>query len=251
MKRSDPRQTATTVLRERYGEADSLLLAGSVVRGEETATSDLDLVVLYPQIEQSYRESFMHGGWPIETFVHDEHTIEYYFVEKDLVSGIGSMMWMVSDGLPIVGSTALNTRIKSRANRLLDSGPPTWSSDQIDYSRYAITGLLDDLAEPRDKDEYRATVAALYNLVANHFLRSKQHWGATSKTIPRRLTKVDENIARRYGDAFASAFRDNPKPLFLLSDHVLEPSGGRLFEGYAARSDPKLRRNPPSISDAE
>ena len=54
------------VLQERYGAADSLLLAGSVVRGEETATSDLDLVVLYPQIEQSYRESFHQDGWPIE-----------------------------------------------------------------------------------------------------------------------------------------------------------------------------------------
>ena len=149
MERSDPRQVAASVLNARYSGADSLLLAGSVVRGEETATSDLDLVVLYPQIEQSYRESFLYGGWPVEAFVHDEHTIEYYFVEQDLVSRIGSMMWMVHDGLPIVGSTALNRRIKSRAQRLLDAGPPTWSDDQVGYSRYTITGLLDDLAEPR------------------------------------------------------------------------------------------------------
>ena len=142
-------------------------------------------------------------------------------------------------------------RIKSRAQQLLDAGPPTWSDDQVDYSRYTITGLLDDLAEPRDADEYRATLAALYHLVANHFLRANRYWGATSKTIPRRLAKADDDLARRYSDAFASAFHDDPKPLFVLSDSMLEPGGGRLFEGYAARSDPGLRRNPPSTSEAE
>lgn len=251
MARSDPRQVATGVLQERYGAADSLLLAGSVVRGEETATSDLDLVVLYPQIEQSYRESFHQDGWPIEAFVHDEHTIEYFFIEKDLASDIGSMMWIVHHGLSIVGPTALNGRIKSRAKQLLDAGPPIWAGDQIDYSRYTITGLLDDLAEPRNKDEYRATLAALYHLVGNHYLRANQHWGATSKTIPRRLRIADENLARRYGDAFACAFRDDPNPLLELADDTLEPHGGRLFEGYRAHSDPELRRNPPSASAGE
>ena len=119
MARADPRETATAVLNERYNSADSLLLAGSVVCGEATATSDLDLVVIYPQIERSYRESFLHGGWPVEAFVHDECTMEYYFIERDLASGIGSLMWMVRDGVPIVGQTPLNARIKSRANSLL------------------------------------------------------------------------------------------------------------------------------------
>ena len=66
----------------RYPDADSLFLAGSITRGEATATSDLDLVVLFPFLERSFRESFVHRGWPVEVFAHDEETIEYYFIER-------------------------------------------------------------------------------------------------------------------------------------------------------------------------
>ena len=246
MERTDPKKVAASVLVERYGGADSLLLAGSVVRAEETATSDLDLIVLYPHVEQSYRESFTYAGWPIEAFVHDEYTIEYNFVEQDRASGIGSIMWMVHDGVAIPEPTTLNRRIKLRAQQLLDSGPPTWSVEQIDRSRYTITGLLDDLAAPRNDDEYRATLSTLYPLVANHFLRVNRQWAASAKTIPRRLLKADDDLARRYGQAFAAAFTEgDSKLLFAVVDQVLDGSGGRLFEGYSALTDPDSRRSPP------
>ena len=45
------------------------------MRGQATETSDLDLVVVYERLEAAYRESFVHGGWPIEVFVHDPETL--------------------------------------------------------------------------------------------------------------------------------------------------------------------------------
>jgi hypothetical protein len=245
--RPDPIQTAATILRERYDGADSVLLAGSVTRGEETATSDLDLVVLYPALDRSFRESFRYAQWPVEAFVHDRETIEYYFIEKDRASGVGSMMWMVHDGIPVPGPTPLNRRIKTRAKALIEAGPPGWTAAEIDYSRYTITGLLDDLAEPRNTGECRAIVASLYHLVGNHALRTRGLWGATSKTIPRRLSKADAALALRYDDAFAEAFRGHAGPLVVLIDDVLASSGGRLFEGYCAYSDADSRRPPPEV----
>ena len=38
------------VMQEKYPEADVVFLAGSVVRGEATKTSDLDLVVIYKKL---------------------------------------------------------------------------------------------------------------------------------------------------------------------------------------------------------
>ena len=159
MHRQDPVSAASAILRERSRGADSVLLAGSVIRGDSTATSDLDLVVLYPTLERAFRESFHYAGWPVETFVHDSRTIEYFFIEKDLASGIGSMMWMVHDAIAIPADTALDRQVKARADRLLAAGPPAWSVAEIDYSRYTITGLLDDLADPRNIGELRAIVA--------------------------------------------------------------------------------------------
>jgi predicted nucleotidyltransferase len=252
MNRADPIETAVEILRDRYADADSAFVAGSVMRGEGTPTSDLDIVVLFPRIERSYRESFFYPrgdferGWPIETFVHDEETIEYYFIEKDLKSGVGAIMHMVHDGVPVPTRTALNERIKARANALLDAGPPVVSAADVDYGRYTITGLLDDLIEPRNDDEARAVVASLHHVLANHWLRGKGRWGAHGKTIARRLALADAALARRFDAAFAAAFEGNRfDALFAVADEMLAPTGGRLFDGHSAKSDPSWRRAPP------
>ena len=245
MERQDPVQAVSAILRERYSGADSALLAGSVIRGDATTTSDLDLVVLYPTLERSFRESFHYAGWPVETFLHDCRTIEYFFIEKDLASGIGSMMWMVHDAVAVPADTALNRQVKERADSLLAAGPPAWSVAEIDYARYTITGLLDDLADPRNIGELRAIVAALYHVVGNHVLRTHGLWGATSKTIPRRLHVFDASLARRFDVAFGEGFRCHVGPLVAWIDGVLAPTGGRLFDGYSAYSDSAWRRDPP------
>ena len=47
----------------RYKDADTLFLAGSIVRGEGTKYSDLDLVIIYQTISKAYRESFIVSRW--------------------------------------------------------------------------------------------------------------------------------------------------------------------------------------------
>lgn len=59
----------------KYSEAKVIFLAGSIVRGEGTPDSDLDLVVVYEHLPNAYRESFYYGGFPVEAFVHDPQTL--------------------------------------------------------------------------------------------------------------------------------------------------------------------------------
>ena len=54
-------------------------LAGSVVRGEATETSDLDIVVVTDKIDNAYRESFYQFGWPIEAFVNTKESYRDFF----------------------------------------------------------------------------------------------------------------------------------------------------------------------------
>ena len=72
----------------RYADAGAVFAAGSIVRGEGTPFSDLDLVIVYPQLERAYRESFRFDGLPVEAFVHDPATLEYFFTEVDRPTGI-------------------------------------------------------------------------------------------------------------------------------------------------------------------
>lgn len=72
---------------KRYRDATAVRAAGSLVRGEGTAYSDLDLVVVYARLPAAYRESFVFEGFPVEAFVHDPETLEYFFAEVDYPRG--------------------------------------------------------------------------------------------------------------------------------------------------------------------
>lgn len=79
MTRRPPVQAAKDFLKNHFPDCQGALLAGSVVRGEETSTSDLDIVIIDDTLSSAYRESFFVNDWPIEAFFHNQHTIRQYF----------------------------------------------------------------------------------------------------------------------------------------------------------------------------
>ena len=107
--RIEPPEAARRILRERYGGAVVLFLAGSVVRGEGTPGSDLDLVVLYERLPNAYRESLVYEGWPVEAFVHDPETLRRFF-QTDSREGIPSILYMVVEGVELPATSVTTTR---------------------------------------------------------------------------------------------------------------------------------------------
>jgi predicted nucleotidyltransferase len=93
----DVLNAAHVVFSQRYPDAAVAFAAGSLVRGEGTAYSDLDLVVVYQTLPAAYRESFRFQGLPVEVFVHDPETLEYFFIEMDVASGIPALPQMVME----------------------------------------------------------------------------------------------------------------------------------------------------------
>ena len=69
---------AGEIRNQMFPSASAFLLAGSVVRGEATASSDLDLVVIFQRVERAKRQSFAFANWPVEAFIHDVQTLEYF-----------------------------------------------------------------------------------------------------------------------------------------------------------------------------
>ncbi|MEM8613181.1 MAG: nucleotidyltransferase domain-containing protein, partial [Cyanobacteria bacterium P01_H01_bin.105] len=107
--RDEPIAIATKIQQDRYPNADVIFLAGSVIRGEGTATSDLDLVVIFQQIPAACRESFQFEGWPIEAFIHDPETLRCFFLEADRPTGVPSLPAMVSEGIEIPQPSQLSS----------------------------------------------------------------------------------------------------------------------------------------------
>ena len=238
--RLSPEETAQRIWRERYEGARVVFLGGSVMRGEATPASDLDLVVVYERLPNAYREAFAYGGWPVETFVHDAATLEEFF-EADRRRGVPALMSMVWEGLEVPEASEFSARLKRCARELLEAGPPPWDEEELTLRRYRLTDWVDDMRFPRSGEELVATGAWLYQDAAEFYFRTRGLWSAHSKTIPRRLRETDAAFAERFLRAFDALFAEKrPDPTVALVRELLEPFGGFLFEGFrkeAARSD--------------
>ena len=235
-----PEETARGIWRERYEGARVLFLAGSVLRGEATPASDLDIVVVYERLPNAYREAFVYGGWPVEAFVHDAGTLEEFF-ESDRRRGVPALMSMVWEGTEVPEASEFSAGWKRRARELLEAGPPPWDEEELTLRRYRLTDWVDDLRFPRSAEELVATGAWLYQDAAEFYFRTRGLWSAHSKTIPRRLREADADFAERFLRAFDALFAEKrPDPAVALVAELLEPFGGFLFEGFRREAEKKV-----------
>lgn len=234
---------AEIVRERRYPDAAVVLAAGSLVRGEGTAYSDLDLVVIFEHVEGAYRESFREADLPVEAFVHDPETVHYFLVDVDRPSGIPSLAQMILDGVELPVATPLSRSVKDLAGRVMAEGPPQLAADDVRRLRYAITDMVDDLRAPRSEQELTATAADLYSALANYYLRTQGRWSAKGKAIPRVLGHVDPGLAARFTAAFESLSRGaGTVEVITLAEDILRPEGGFLFDGFRLDAPATWRR---------
>jgi predicted nucleotidyltransferase len=226
---------------QRYGNAEVTFFAGSLVRGDGTSTSDVDLVVVFKRVENAYRESFQFGKRLVEAFVHDPETLNYFFL-RARQTGVPILQTMMSEGVEIPSSSPFSRSLREIASRSVREGPEPWSGTEIDASRYAITNLVDDLREPRSRAEQTASAVALYTALSNHYLRSRGLWSAKDKAIPRQLRRLHPAFAESFEAAFEALFSDGESSRAIaLTEEVLAPDGGWLFDGYTVPAPTEWR----------
>ncbi|HYH83834.1 MAG TPA: nucleotidyltransferase domain-containing protein [Pyrinomonadaceae bacterium] len=239
--RIEPIEAARGIFRERYEGARVLFLAGSVMRGDGTPTSDLDIVVVYERLPNAYREAFTFEGWPVEAFVHDAETIERFF-EADRPRGLPAMLSMVLEGVEIPEAGEFSAELKRRASEIFEAGPTPLEEDEMHLRRFRLTDWVDDIRHPRSHEELVATGAYLYGDAADFFFRSRNLWSSHSKTIPRRLRAVDAAFAETFLRAFDALFVEkNNAPVIALVEELLAPFGGFLFDGFRKDALPEDR----------
>ncbi|MCF6289108.1 MAG: nucleotidyltransferase domain-containing protein [Proteobacteria bacterium] len=230
--KSSPIETTKQLCKDKYADAMYVLLAGSIIRGEATKTSDLDIVVIYKDIVQAYRASYYYGGYPVEVFVHSLATLEYFF-ELDKQAGIPSLINMVEEGIEVSNGSNLSSKVKDLAHQFLKKGPPDWGITEIDNARYTITDMIDDIRDPRSVEELYATASVLYSSLANYYFRSQNLWSARGKSIPRRMAKIDASFTEIFTSSFNTLFNSvDPQKVIELSQNILAKDGGFLFNGH-------------------
>jgi predicted nucleotidyltransferase len=227
-----PMEAARKFVEDRFPGCDAALLAGSIIRGEATNTSDLDIVIFDRKIMSAYRESLIAFGWPIEVFVHN---LESYisFFENDVKRARPSLPRMVSEGL-IIKDHEILAEIKESALSILKKGPANWTEKEIELKRYFITDTLDDFIGSTKRAEELFIANALAELVHEFFLRVNGRWIGNSKWIIRELSNYDPVFTERFVNAFDKYYQTGDKKLIIeLTESVLKPFGGRLFAGFS------------------
>lgn len=244
--RNDPVAVARALLARRFPSAAIAFLAGSVIRGEGTDTSDLDIVVVFEQLPNAYRESLVWDKWPVELFVHDRETLQHFCEEDCWRDGVPSLPAMVSEGIALPNPSDLSKELKAYADNLIAAGPKPWGEREINDSRYAITDLVEDMKAPRSLDELHACATRLYSLVADHYLRSRQLWSARGKSIPRQLDRISPTLGITFREAFREVFEKGAtERVFALCEEVLAPNGGWLFAGHVVQAPADWRSKQP------
>ena len=235
---------AAKIIREdRYAGAMAVFAAGSIVRGEGTPFSDLDLVIVYPRVTCAYRESFRVRNLPVEAFVHDPETLNYFFLEVDRKAGVPSLPQMVVEGIEIPESTDASRSLKELAASVLAMGPAPLSRQDRDALRYGVTDLVDDIREPRSRDELTAAGAKLFEVLANYYLRTRGLWSATGKSLPRALKRADAALSVRHCRSFEALFTEGEVgSVIALAEGLLESDGGLLFDGYRLDAPAEWRK---------
>lgn len=220
------------ILQTKHQSAEFAFLSGSIVRGEGTPFSDLDIVVVYKSLPNAYRESFYSQGFPVETFVHTPETLNYYMFEVDRPSGFPALANMISEGIEIPAPCASSQKLKNLAEKYLAMKPPPLSKEQIGNLRYQITNLIDDIRAPRSKIELTASGTELYAVLADFYFRANDLWSAENKSIPRILNKTNSMLHQKFCAGFEEFFvAGNPEKVIELAIEILQPYGGFLFEG--------------------
>ncbi|QPQ35868.1 nucleotidyltransferase domain-containing protein [Lysinibacillus sp. JNUCC-52] len=232
LKKGNAIEAAQQFIAQYFPHCDGALLAGSVVRGEATETSDLDIVVFDHTRMASYRESIVAFGWAIEVFVHNLTSYKQYFHE-DYKRARPSMPRMVSEGIVLKDNGILDG-IKNEAKLLLDKGPEEWTEQTVKIKQYFITDALDDFIGCSNKAEELFIANALAELVSEFVLRTNRQWIGHSKWVVRALLQHDEAFTLHFIQAFDIFYKTgNKQHIIQLVNNVLEPFGGKYFDGFS------------------
>lgn len=233
MERVEPINAAHQVVNKYFPNCIGALLAGSVVRGEATETSDLDIVIFDKNSAAPYRESLVDFGWAIEIFVHDLVSYKRYF-KIDCERARPTLPKMVSEGI-VLKDEGIITSIKQEANDMLEKGPEEWTAETINTKRYFITDALHDFIGSSNRAEEIFIANALADLVSEFVLRTNRKWIGHSKWVVRALNHYDEQFAKQFVEAFDLFYRTGEKnSVIQFVENMLEPFGGQLFDGYSA-----------------
>jgi hypothetical protein len=216
-----PVEDARALVTSLFPDARWAVLAGSVLTSARTPGSDLDIVVF--GAGPAYRESRRHRGWPVELFVQNAESLDRFFADEDAARK-PTLRRMIATGTPLLGDPS---PVRETCAEVLAAGPQPLTHGEIDWLRYAVTDLIDDLVHVIDPGERVTLTGTAWVTLGDAALKLGGSWAGRGKWLLREMTAMDPELASMWLAAAGS-----PSRVIEFGRRVLEPVGGPLFDGY-------------------
>lgn len=221
---------AERFLVETFPRASVAIVAGSTARGERTATSDIDLLLigehLFDDDRSSMAATYSFDGEVFEVFAYTPAGFEEW-AARDLAGHRPVIVEMLLKGIAVRQNSTLPALREHWASRLA-TGPQLAVSESA-FRRYVITDLLDDLRDCTDALEAHVIADLLFERTAELMLLTAGQWIGTGKWLPRRLRDWDPARA----DGLAAPLLSGDHAAFAdLVQKELDLAGGRVQSGF-------------------
>ncbi|GMQ86286.1 MAG: hypothetical protein BMS9Abin07_1859 [Acidimicrobiia bacterium] len=142
---------------EIHDDVVSINLAGSVIRGEPDARSDLDLYVIIGG-ELRHRVQRIFAGVPTEMFFNNEQRARGYF-EQDKLQGRAPAVALMAFGHIIYDPDGVFARLRADALDVMERGP-TVPEETLTVRRYGAVDRMDNALDVVDRDPTMARILA-------------------------------------------------------------------------------------------
>lgn len=159
------------------------------------------------------------------------------FVEREISKRRSLLLWMCVAGVLLFDRDGVGEEIAAEAQALVAAGAPKATSVELEDRRYAITGLLDDLAGCDDRGERLFIVSELARRAAELMLTVNGCWLGGGKWLARHVDAIEPGFSGRLNESVRDALAGREAELVSVVDGVLGRCGGRLWVGYRRGGD--------------
>lgn len=229
-------KTAQAFVEKYYPDCLAAALFGSVARGEATANSDLDILIITNQDLDFYRKSFRDFGWFIEAFVSSPRFNEQK-IENAANNRGSSALQMYAESIILKDSDNFACNLKDKAAAILRRGAPVLTARETEEYRYIITDWLDNFMDSDNFDESLFIVYDLMAKTAELLLAYNGQWIGERKWLFRALRQFDNPLAGQLIESLKYFCQTGEKTeLITTIEQILEPAGGRMYEGFSSEN---------------
>ncbi|RUT35660.1 nucleotidyltransferase domain-containing protein [Paenibacillus zeisoli] len=225
------RAAAEQFIQINFPKCSLAVLGGSGSRSDPNIHSDLDIVIVDDTAEMACHKTIKEYDWIIECFVLTSYSYRDIFNEG-IYAANPSLQRMLVEG-HVIKCEEEGIHVLEEARTDLAYGPMPWSLNEINFQRYVITDLLEDIRGGESTVELWFSVNRLVVTCCEFHLRVNQQWIGEGKHLFRALKTFDPAMADNLDTALQAVYlRRDLSPIETLVSRTLEPYGGTLLDGF-------------------